>query len=244
MLAEIEQKRENLAASEIIFSNARWVPVTTRQPKRLDYSLGRLAFVRGRYAEALNLGRRAEALQQTIANREGGASALLLLAATLARQHEFAAALADYTQAQLIFQQIGNRQGEAATLVNAGALALRSGDLKRAQTLNRQAIELFAAIGDERGVAIGSLNLALTLVWQSEKDEAESWARRGLEICKQRSFAVQQAAALGILAAALTQQGRLDEAAELYHDAVTRRALGPRACCDAASLALVSSGET
>ena len=120
-------------------------------------------------------------------------------------------------------------------------MALRSGDLTRAEQLNHQAIQLFTEIGDERGIAIGCINLGLTLVWRNKAVEAEGWARRGLAICEARAFAVQHAAALGNLAAALVQQDRLDEAATLYQDAVKRRrGLGHAdACCDAASLALV-----
>ena len=207
-LSKMAQMSEDLKAAENHLMEAKSLTLDD-QPRilaDLSLQLGRLAFFRSSYGQALSHAQEARKLYGQQPLRQSMAEVLNLSAMSYARLHRYTEALEAYKEAGEQFGILGYKQGIAAVAVNAAALAIRTGHLWRAEEFSRKAHQLFVEINDQRGVGISALNLGTALMWSGKVSEAESWYDEALQRATVGNLESLKASALVNLGTVLVEQ--------------------------------------
>lgn len=206
----------------------------------VNHALGRLAFVRSHYDEALQYATEAYRVYEAHLLRTKIAESLHLSAMSLSRLHRYAEAAVDYEGARQQFRGIHHQQGLAAVNVNEAAMSVRTGRFEKAITLSEEAHTLFIDLGDEQGQVVASLNHGTALMWSENVDAADFWYRKALDRATVNAFEFQQAAALVNLGTVRLEQQSVSEALNLLRQGLAlRQKLGhAEAVSDATCLAI------
>jgi tetratricopeptide (TPR) repeat protein len=126
---------------------------------------------------------------------------------------------ADYAEARALFAELGNLSRESIMTMMMGRAAFAQGDAERAEKLLREAERAIKGLGDRGYLCEAQRSLSMILVQRGSIDEAERYALLARETVGPEDRVSLSTTTLA-LANVRAAQGRDDEAARLFIDAV------------------------
>jgi tetratricopeptide (TPR) repeat protein len=154
----LEEAEQHLRAALALFDQTaddRGVASTTDD-------LGKLHWLRGDYAKALDYGERGLAMRRAIGDQRSIALSLNNLGLVYQDSGQFKKALASFEQALGIRREIGDKGGIAQSLNNLGSVAQDCRDDARALGLYTEAYDLAKETGDRNRIALYLTNIGET----------------------------------------------------------------------------------
>jgi tetratricopeptide (TPR) repeat protein len=144
--------------------------------------LGKLNWLRGDYAKALDFGQRGLAMRRKIGDRRSIALSLNNLGLVYQDSGQFKKALASFEQALEIRREIGDLVGVSQTLNNLGTVAQDSREDARALQLFTEAYETAKETGDRNRIAIIVTNIGETHNRLGAADKAIAFLKQAEEL--------------------------------------------------------------
>ncbi len=183
-------------------------------------NIGVLYLEAGDERQALEYLERSVALFQKI---RGGPAALLPLFQIVRAQisrGDIAAADATMGEASALAEVSGDKGAVAQALYLKGLISRERGELLEAVALQQQSLALRTGSGDVSTQADSHIELSNLLLARQRPTDAEAEARKAIEIAGPVQLLGQLAGAQFMLGRALAVQGRNDEAAAVYEQAI------------------------
>ncbi len=144
--------------------------------------LGKLHWLRGDYAKALDFGQRGLAMRRQIGDRRSIALSLNNLGLVYQDSGQFKKALAAFEQALEIRRDIGDLVGVSQTLNNLGTVAQDSREDARALQLFTEAYDTAKETGDRNRIAIIVTNIGETHNRLGAADKAVAYLKQAEEL--------------------------------------------------------------
>ena len=145
--------------------------------------MGKLSWLRGDYAAALESTKKALAARRRLGDRRSIALSLNNLGLVYQDSGKFNLALDSFEQALRIRREIGDLVGVTITLNNLGTVAQDQRDDARAQALFQEAYEVAKETGDRHRIALVLTNLGETETRLGAPDRAIRFLKEAEEIC-------------------------------------------------------------
>lgn len=143
--------------------------------------LGSLYGRTGDFAQALNYGKQALELYRAVANREGEASALAILAEISRLRGDFPKAKKDAQSALAGFQILQNEFGVIRATKVVGDVLFSQGDLEEARAYYQKVLSATGEIHNNRLVALTLMNMAVTYHREGDFPKAVEYYQRSLD---------------------------------------------------------------
>ncbi len=189
---------------------------------RTQGMLAQVLMRRSAYAAAHQAAERARELFEQEGHKPGAGSARMVIAAIL--RHEGRLREAEQLLTQLLAEKQAqqDRAGEAGILNTLGMVVMDFNDnrLQLAERRFLRAIEVFTAIHDSQNAALSQVNLADLYTMLDRPHDAETTLRDAIKLQQQTGARESEMRAVRSLGHVLAVQGRLDEAAQAYRDAL------------------------
>jgi tetratricopeptide (TPR) repeat protein len=147
--------------------------------------MGKLAWLRGDYAAALEATQRALAARRRIGDRRSIALSLNNLGLVYQDSGKFALALDSFEQALRIRREIGDLVGVTISLNNLGTVAQDQRDDARARALFAEAYEVAKETGDRNRIALVLTNLGETETRLGAPEKAIPYLKEAEEIAEE-----------------------------------------------------------
>lgn len=183
-------------------------------------SLGSVDLRQGRYQQAADHFRRAQALFREAGNRSGQARSLGNLGIVLLQQGGYREAARHLELAATLLREIGDHTGEARVLGNLGILSRRQGHYRQAADYHRQALTMFRAIGDRAGEASALTDLGDVHLLRGRYRSATDYHQRSLALFRETGYPAGQAKALNGLGESFLSAGRAADARTRHIEAL------------------------
>jgi tetratricopeptide (TPR) repeat protein len=183
--------------------------------------LGKLSWLRGDYAKALEFGQRSLAMRRKIGDRRSIALSLNNLGLVFQDSGQFKKALASFEQALEIRREIGDLVGVSQTLNNLGTVAQDSREDARALSLFTEAYETAKETGDRNRIAIMLTNIGETHNRLGAHDKAVAFLKQAEELADELGDKIGLAEALRGLGKAYLSLREFTRARECTARAVT-----------------------
>ncbi|MCU1575278.1 MAG: hypothetical protein JWO93_3360 [Micrococcaceae bacterium] len=183
-------------------------------------NLGICQYSLGNYPEAIELHTRALDIDREIGDRGGEAATLANLGICQSALGDCPRAIELHTQALAINREIGNRAGEATNLANLGNCQFALGDCPRAIELHTQALAINREIGTRANEAANVANLGSCQSGLGNYPEAIELQNRALALNREISNPYDEALILGVMAQARTRTDQLQDAGDLFEEAM------------------------
>jgi tetratricopeptide (TPR) repeat protein len=189
---------------------------------RTQGMLAQVLMRRSAYAAAHQAAQRARELFEQEGHKPGAGSARMVIAAIL--RHEGRLREAEQLLTELLAEKQAqqDRAGEAGICNTLGMVVMDFNDnrLKLAERHFLRAIEVFTAIHDSQNAALSQVNLADLYNMLGRAHDAETTLRDAIKLQQQTGARESEMRTVRSLGYVLAVQGRLDEAAQAYHDAL------------------------
>lgn len=181
---------------------------------------GILARDQGDYERAIALLEESLALQRSLDDRPGIASALNTLGTVQANLGNYVAALAFHEETLALRRELNDRRGVAVSLCNLAALTFAQDNYEQSIRLYEEALVLLRELGDIRTIARVSHNLGHTMLVQGNLEKAESWIEESLALYRELGDKSGIADVLILLADVTGLQNKLEQALNLYQESL------------------------
>jgi non-specific serine/threonine protein kinase len=149
------------------------------------FAVGQLSWRLGNFRVALLLLDESLILFEESDEKEGIASALLMLGVILANQDDFENSRYYLESALPLFQALENKRGEGNALMVMGNLKLRQQEFEVARAYFENAITIFNSYGDRRGKASVLPNLGSLALYQRDFSTAYNLFQESLALSRQ-----------------------------------------------------------
>lgn len=163
--------------------------------------------------ESLQLSRKSE-------DKEGIASALLVLANVVWVQGDFAAAEATYEELIAHYQELGDKHALAVVLTNLGNAVIRTGDYAAARRYEEESVAIFRELEDHRSLVMALNNLGVVAEEQGDRDAARRFYEECISLSRQLGEKTFIVYALNGLGHVLCLQGDLSLAWRYYRESL------------------------
>jgi len=183
--------------------------------------LGKLHWLRGDYARALEFGERGLAMRRAIGDRRSIALSLNNLGLVFQDSGQFKKALASFEQALEIRREIGDLVGVSQTLNNLGTVAHDCRDDARALALFNEAYDIAKETGDRTRIAAIVTNIGETHNRLGAADKAVTFLRQAEELADEAGDKLSLAESLRGLGKAYLTLREFTKARECTARAVT-----------------------
>ncbi|HEV3152834.1 MAG TPA: AAA family ATPase [Candidatus Baltobacteraceae bacterium] len=226
LLSEISVNQGDASRAEKTLEDARLRAQSSGDPvliARVAMAGAAVAINRRDFARALTDSREAQSRFREIGDRAGEAEAGARVAAALSFQMRFEEAGAEFEAAANIYRALGNRLQLAYLLFNQTGGQMQLGLVGDAQDSLTSALEIFETFEDVRGRVACLANLSMVRLLQQEPHEAKEIGMRALQISREISNSVIEAAALANLGNAERELGELDSALAHMKEALAIR---------------------
>jgi predicted ATPase len=181
------------------------------------------ALLRQEYRECFSLTHRCLELHLTLNDREGEAASRSRLAVTAAWLGEYSVALREFDVAITIYESLGHKRGLATAHANKTLLLMRTGMFAEALVSIERSNELFEKVQEKRTIAVNQVNASFVNLQLGNAPEAKRFATSALQITRELSYPVFEAAALANLGNAELVLGEVDTAIEHMEAGLTIR---------------------
>ncbi|MCZ7607497.1 MAG: tetratricopeptide repeat protein [Planctomycetota bacterium] len=189
---------------------------------RTQGMLAQVLMRRSAYAAAHQAAERARELFEQEGHKPGAGSARMVIAAIL--RHEGRLREAEQLLTQLLAEKQAqqDRAGEAGILNTLGMVVMDFNDnrLQLAERHFLRAIEVFTAINDSQNAALSQVNLADLYTVLDRPHDAETTLRDAIKLQQQTGARESEMRTVRSLGHVLAVQGRLEEAAQAYREAL------------------------
>jgi tetratricopeptide (TPR) repeat protein len=191
--------------------------------------LGRVQYLTGQYAAAVDTHTAALALFQDLADWPSQAEALTQLGRAQQQSGQYAAATDNLTRALKLYRQVGNWRGQATALADLGAMHYLVGQLKAAVDSHTQALGLYRQLEDTDGQATALNDLGSVQRLVGEYASAIDNNTKAVELYRRLGNRRGEANALAELGPAQYLTGQYEAAADTLNQALELyRQLGDR----------------
>lgn len=170
------------------------------------------ALLRQDYRDCFSLTERSLELHLSLNDREGEAASRGRLAVTAAWLGEYAIALREFDAAIAIYESLGHKRGLAASHTNRALLLMRIGLFEQALQSIERSNELFEKVQERRTIVANQVNESFVNLHLGNAAKAKTLATSALQIAREMSYPVFEAAALANLGNAERVLGELDAA--------------------------------
>ena len=181
---------------------------------------GILLRVQGSLQDALNHFQKAFELSNEVGHRGSAAQALSAIGDVLLEEGDLAGAYKMYQQALTIEHEIGEKNNYASTLTQMGRVLRQQAKADEAQQAYRESLSLEEELGNNSDAADTRLALAELDCDSGKGAEAEQLSRAAVEAYRADAYADEEIFAQSMLARALLQEGKVDEARAAIAEAV------------------------
>jgi tetratricopeptide (TPR) repeat protein len=182
--------------------------------------VGKLHWLRGDYARALDFTQRALAMRRRIGDRRSIALSLNNLGLVYQDSGHFRQALDAFEQALLIRREIGDLLGVAITLNNLGTVAQDQREDERALALFSEAYDVAKETGDRNRIALILTNLGETLTRLGQPERAIEYLKQAEDLADELGDKLGLAEAVRGLGKAYMAQKNYTRARECIQRAV------------------------
>jgi predicted ATPase len=182
--------------------------------------IGKLSWLRGDYAAALEATKKALAARRRLGDRRSIALSLNNLGLVYQDSGKFQLALDSFEQALRIRREIGDLVGVTISLNNLGTVAQDQRDDVRARTLFLEAYEVAKETGDRNRIALVLTNLGETETRLGTPDKAIPYLKEAVEIAEELGDKLGLAEAVRGLGKAYLAQREYTKAREAIAKAV------------------------
>ena len=207
-------------AAELCRETLTWLIPDSRAAAATEHELGMLAQLRGDYATAEPLVRRALETFERTGDQAAAARSYHHLGSLAQDRGDYDAAEPLYRRALETFERTGDQAGMATSYHHLGWLAQLRGDYDAAEPLYRRALEIFERIGDQAAAARSYHHLAMLAQLRGDYATAEPLVRRALETFERTGDQAGAASSYGHLAMLAQDRGDNDAAEPLYRRAL------------------------
>ena len=179
----------------------------------------------GKFPAALRLYQQSLDEAQTIRDKGSVARAQHNIGVIYSLQGDLSLALRNFQQALEGAQETGDKSNQAEILYSLGDIKLEQGDIAAGEENYQTGLKLAMQIGDKATLALGRLSLGRLRLQAGRAAEAETLARQAADEFSAQGFKDMEGEARNIVASALLDLGREEDAAkEVEHIAQ----LGPQ----------------
>ncbi|MGZ5967811.1 MAG: ATP-binding protein, partial [Polyangiales bacterium] len=182
--------------------------------------IGKLAWIRGDYAAALEDMRKALATRKRLGDRRSIALSLNNLGLVLQDSGHFKEALEAFEQSLRIRREIGDLVGVVTTLNNLGTVAQDQRDDNRAETLFQEALGIAREVGDRHKIVLVLTNIGETYYRQGDVQRAVDTLKESEQLAEEIGDRMLLAEAVRGLGKAYLLRGDLMKAREYTARAV------------------------
>lgn len=182
--------------------------------------LGKIAWLKGEYVQALTMFRDGLARRRKIGDRRSIALSLNNLGLALQDSGQFRDALDAFEQSLQLRRDVGDLVGVVTTLNNLGTIAEERRNYQRALTLFEEALDVAQQIGDRNKIALVLTNIGTTYYRSGEPEKAIGVLMRAEGLCDELGDRLKLAETLRALGKAYLMQSDLDKARECIGRAV------------------------
>jgi tetratricopeptide (TPR) repeat protein len=184
----------------------------TRGVAGVEDDLGRVAFLRGAYAQALERHGRALDLRRALGDKRSLALSLHNLATVHQASGAHAEAMMRFSEALALRREIGDRPGVVQSLQAVAAAWRDRGDVKRGHEVLAEALGLAQEIGDRLEQANILVRMGEALMQMARDPEASDHLAQASELAQTFGDRLLQAEAARLLAEVYLQMGDLTSA--------------------------------
>lgn len=182
--------------------------------------LGKIAWLKGEYTQALTMFRDGLARRRKIGDRRSIALSLNNIGLALQDSGQFRDALEAFEQSLQLRRDVGDLVGVVTTLNNLGTIAEERRNYQRALTLFEEALNVAQQIGDRNKIALVLTNIGTTYYRSGEPEKAIGVLMRAEGLCDELGDRLKLAETLRALGKAYLMQSDLDKARECIGRAV------------------------
>ena len=168
----------------------------------------------GKYSVALQLLQQSLDEARAVLDKGSVARAQNNIGMIYSLQGNFLPALQNIQQAVKGSEETGNKSDNAQFLFALGDLKLEQGDLPAAESNYQAGLKLATLIGEKSSVALGQLSLSELRLQTGNAAEAEQMARQAADEFHAEGMQDQESEARNVVASALIDQGRQEDAAK------------------------------
>ncbi len=182
--------------------------------------LGKIAWLKGEYVQALTMFRDGLARRRKLGDRRSIALSLNNIGLALQDSGQFRDALDAFEQSLQLRRDVGDLVGVVTTLNNLGTIAEERRNYQRALTLFEEALDVAQQIGDRNKIALVLTNIGTTYYRSGEPEKAIGVLMRAEGLCDELGDRLKLAETLRALGKAYLMQSDLDKARECIGRAV------------------------
>lgn len=182
--------------------------------------LGKIAWLKGEYVQALAMFRDGLARRRKVGDRRSIALSLNNIGLALQDSGQFRDALEAFEQSLQLRRDVGDLVGVVTTLNNLGTIAEERRNYQRALTLFEEALDVAQRIGDRNKIALVLTNIGTTYYRSGEPEKAIGVLMRAEGLCDELGDRLKLAETLRSLGKAYLMQSDLDKARECIGRAV------------------------
>jgi len=182
--------------------------------------VGKIAWLKGEYVQALTMFRDGLARRRKIGDRRSIALSLNNIGLALQDSGQFREALDAFEQSLQLRRDVGDLVGVVTTLNNLGTIAEERRNYQRALTLFEEALDVAQQIGDRNKIALVLTNIGTTYYRSGEAEKAIGVLMRAEGLCDELGDRLKLAETLRALGKAYLMQSDLDKARECIGRAV------------------------
>jgi predicted ATPase/Tfp pilus assembly protein PilF len=216
------EARGYIREGRVAIEKALWKAQTASNALRARglYYVSRFADREGDYAKAKATIEESLQLSRESEDKEGIASALLVLANVVWVQGDFAAARATYEELMIHYQELGDKHAVAVVLTNLGNAVIRTGDYAAARRYEEESVAIFRELGDHRSLVMALNNLGVVAEEQGDRDAARRFYEECISLSRQLGEKTFIVYALNGLGHVLCLQGDLSLAWRYYRESL------------------------
>ncbi len=182
--------------------------------------LGKIAWLKGEYAQALTMFRDGLARRRKISDRRSIALSLNNIGLALQDSGQFRDALDAFEQSLALRREVGDLVGVVTTLNNLGTISEERRNYQKALSLFEEALDVAQQIGDRNKIALVLTNIGTTYYRSGEPEKAIGVLMRAEGLCDELGDRLKLAETLRALGKAYLMQSDLDKARECIGRAV------------------------
>ena len=175
----------------------------------------------GQLVEAEHFYREALSLYHALQDKQGESTILNNLSVVAYSQRQLEAALGYWEEARQIHHDIGDREGYVRVLSNLSTVYMDLGDYEMSRSHSEEALNICHEIDLRFGQCFNLINLSLVACHLDNEQQAEAYSQSAWEVAQKMDSRPLQGMVLKDRGFFLAETGQLDEADQVYHQALT-----------------------